>query len=43
MDNFSTTIKNQISFNKMIESHLNQIATVVPATNPGIPAQPEGL
>jgi len=23
MDNFSTTIKNQISFNKMIESHLN--------------------
>ena len=27
----------------MIESQLNQIATVVPATNPGIPSQPEGL
>ena len=43
MDNFSTAIKNQISFNKMIESQLNQIATVVPATNPGIPSQPKGL
>jgi len=43
MDNFSTTIKNQISFNKMIESCLNQIAAVVPATNPGIPSQSEGL
>ena len=36
MDNFSTGIKNQISFNKMIESQLNQIAAVVPATNLGI-------
>jgi len=26
MDNFSTAIKNKISFNKMIESQLNQIA-----------------
>jgi len=43
MDNFSTTIKNQISFNKMIESQLNQIAATVPATNPGIPSQLEGL
>jgi len=43
MDNFSTAIKNQISFNKMIESQLNQIAADVPATNPGIPSQPEGL
>jgi len=43
MDNFSTSIKNQISFNKMIESQLNEIATVVPATNPSIPSQPEGL
>ena len=43
MDNFSTAIKNQISFNKMIESQLNQIAAVVPATNPGIPSQPKGL
>ena len=38
MDNFSTTIKNQISFHKMIESQLNQIVAAVPATNPGIPS-----
>jgi len=43
MDNFSTAIKNQISFNKRIESQLNQIAAAVPATNPSIPSQPEGL
>jgi len=43
MYNFSTAIKNQISFNKMIESQLNQIAAAVPATNPGIPSQPDGL
>ena len=43
MDNFSTAIKNQISFNKMIESQLNQIAAAVSASNPGIPSQPEGL
>jgi len=43
MDNFSTAIKNQISFNKMIESQLNQIAAVVLATNPGIPSQLKGL
>jgi len=29
MDNFSSAIKNQISFNKMIESQLNQIAVAV--------------
>jgi len=39
MDNFSTAIKNQISFNKMIESQLNQIAAAVSATNLGIPLQ----
>jgi len=43
MDNFSTAIKNQISFNKMIQSQVNQIAAAVPATNPIIPSQPEGL
>jgi len=43
MDNFSTAIKNQIRFNKMIESRLYQIAAAVPATNPGISSQPEGL
>ena len=31
MNNFSTVIKNQISFNKMIESQLNQIPATVPA------------
>jgi len=43
MDNFSTANKNQISFNKMIVSLLNQIAATVPASNPSIPSQPEGL
>jgi len=43
MDNFSIAIKNQISFNKMVESQLNQIAAVVPAINLGIPSQPKGL
>ena len=43
MDNFSTAIKYQISFNKLIESPLNQIAAVVPPINPDIPSQPEGL
>jgi len=43
MDNISTAIKNQISFNKMIESQLNQITAAIPTTNPGIPSQLEGL
>jgi len=43
MDNFYTAIKNQISFNKMIASQLNQIAAAVPTTNPGIPSQLGGL
>jgi len=43
IDNFSTAIKNQISFNKMIESQLNQIPAAIPATNLNIPSQPEGL
>jgi len=37
IDNFSTAIKNQISFNKMIESQLIQIAAAIPVTNPSIP------
>jgi hypothetical protein len=44
MDNFSTTIKNQLSFNKMLESQLQQLANVVPPTNQGkIPGKPEDL
>ena len=43
MDNFST-IKNQHSFNKMIESQIAQLAAAVPPTDKGkIPGQPEDL
>jgi hypothetical protein len=35
MDNFSTTIKNQLSFNKMLESQLQQLASAVPPANQG--------
>jgi methyl-accepting chemotaxis protein len=31
MDNFSTIIKNQLSFNKMLESQLQQLVNIVPA------------
>jgi methyl-accepting chemotaxis protein len=31
MDSFSNTIKNQLSFNKMLESQLQQLANIVPA------------
>jgi hypothetical protein len=44
MDSFSSAIKNQHSFNKMIESQISQLATSVPLTTPGkIPGQPEEL
>jgi hypothetical protein len=44
MDSFSTTIKNQYSFNKMIESQISLLVTVVPSTNQGkIPGQSEEL
>jgi hypothetical protein len=44
MDNFSTSIKNQLSFNKMLESQLQQLANAVPPTNQGkIPGQPKDL
>ena len=35
MDSFASTIKNQHSFNKMIESQIAQLATVVPPTDKG--------
>ena len=42
MDSFSSAIKNQHSFNKMIESQIAQLATVVPSTDKGkIPGQLE--
>jgi hypothetical protein len=44
MYNFSTTSKNQLSFNKMLESQLQQLASVVPPANQGkISGQPEDL
>jgi hypothetical protein len=33
MDNFSTIIKNQLSFNKMLKSQLQQLANDVPPAN----------
>jgi hypothetical protein len=35
MDNLSSTIKNQHSFNKMIESQIAQLAVAVPPTDKG--------
>jgi hypothetical protein len=43
MDNFSTSIKNQLSFNKMLESQLQQLANIVSANQGKIPGQPENL
>jgi hypothetical protein len=43
MDNFSTAIKNQLSFNKMLESQLQQLANIVPANQGKIPGQPKDL
>ena len=42
MDGVSTTIKNQLSFNKMLETQLAQLAIATPAAELGkIPGQPE--
>jgi hypothetical protein len=35
MDSFSNAIKNQHSFNKMIESQIQKLATIVPLANQG--------
>jgi uncharacterized coiled-coil protein SlyX len=35
MDNLSSTIKNQHSFNKMIESQIAQLAAAVPSAKKG--------
>jgi uncharacterized coiled-coil protein SlyX len=44
MDNLSSVIKNQHSFNKMIELQIAQLATSIPLTNKGkILEQPEDL
>ncbi|RLN40594.1 hypothetical protein C2845_PM01G42040 [Panicum miliaceum] len=42
MDGISSTLKNQLSFNKMIETQLAQLAAAVPSAETGkIPGQPE--
>ena len=42
MDGFSTAIKNQLSFNKMIETQLAQLAAATTAAELGkMPGQPE--
>jgi hypothetical protein len=43
MDSFSTAIKNQLSFNKMLESQLQQLANIVPANQGKIQGQPKDL
>jgi hypothetical protein len=44
MVSFSSAIKNQHSFDKMLESQISQLASSVPTTNPGkISGQPEEL
>ena len=42
MDGFSTAIKNQLSFNKMLKTQLAQLAAATPAAELGkIPGQPK--
>jgi len=42
MDSLTSAIKNQLSFNKMLESQLAQLAAAVPLTCEGkIPRQPQ--
>ena len=44
MDSFASAIKNQHSFNKMIESQIAQLAAAIPSSDKGkIPGQPEDL
>jgi hypothetical protein len=44
MESFSSAIKNQHSFNKMLESQISQLTSSVPTANPGkISGQPEEL
>ena len=44
MDSLASAIKNQHSFNKMIESQIAQLVVAVPSSNKGkIPRQPEDI
>jgi hypothetical protein len=43
LDEFSSVLKNQLSFNKMIETQLAQIAVAIPSYEKDrIPSKPEG-
>ena len=42
IENLSSSVKNQLSFNKMIETQIAQIAAAIPVNNMGkIPGQPK--
>ena len=42
LKNLSSLLKNQLSFNKMIETQIAQIATAIPVNHAGkIPGQPK--
>ena len=42
LDGFSTAIKNQLTFNKILETQLAQLAAATPVVDTGkIPGQPE--
>ena len=42
LENLSSSIKNQLSFNKMVKTQIAQIAVAIPVNNTGkIPVQPE--
>jgi hypothetical protein len=42
LDDFSSAMKNQLSFNKMLETKLAQLATAIPSFEKGrIPGKPE--
>jgi len=44
LDEFSSVLKNQLSFNKMIETQLAQIAAAIPSYEKDrIPGKPEGI
>ena len=42
LDDFSSTIKNQLSFNKMLETQLAQLAAVIPSFEFVIPSFEKG-
>jgi len=44
IESLSSIVKNQLSFNKMIETEISQIATAIPGNQSGkVPGQPENF